>query len=587
LEPTQTSTVTARPRWRRPRWLIAAGCGALLGVYCAHVALWRPLAVGGVPVDDGYARMAGVVHVHTTYSDGGGTPEEVVAAARAAGLGFVNISDHNVLDAKPLEGYHDGVLTLVGAEISAAKGHVLALGIRDPAYRFWGDPVDIFDDVRSLGGFAFISHPLTGREDLRWGHWDVKGPWGLEILNGDSQWRQAGPFKIARSLLLYGLNRRYALLTSLVSSEETLALWDRLLAERDVPALYGADAHNRLALGKKRGLRFPSYEAAFSLARDHVLLDGPLVGELEHDRALWLDAIRRGRLYVGLDALAPANDVSFVAEGAGRRWTMGDTAPPLPDLRLRVAGRMPAGAVIRLVRDGQEVARRVGELTWDVGTTQGVYRVEVYVPGWRMPWILTNPIYVFDAAAAAARAERGRWPEPAPAPPERLAVETFAQATDFHCEADAASGCACGPSAGPDPREKRTAFETKFRLAAPGPGRPDTWCAVVSRKSRDWTGMQGLRFSIRADGEYRLFVQVRDENAASTDDGQEWWQASVRTATAWRTVALPFSRFRSDNPHTHGRLDPARVRGVVFLIDRGAMKIGSQGTVWIDDVGVY
>ena len=48
-------------------------------------------------------------------SDGGGTADEVIAAARAAGLGFVVISDHNNLDAKPLEGYRDGVLVLVGA----------------------------------------------------------------------------------------------------------------------------------------------------------------------------------------------------------------------------------------------------------------------------------------------------------------------------------------------------------------------------------------------------------------------------------------------------------------------------------------
>jgi hypothetical protein len=586
VEPRDTPTGAARPRWRRPRWLILAACVCLLAAYLLKTSLWRPLAVSGSPVDDGHARVAGIIHVHTTLSDGGGTPEDVVAAARAAGLGFVAISDHNVLDARPIEGYHDGVLTLVGAEISAARGHVLALGIRDPAYRFWGDPLDIFDDIRDLGGFAFVSHPLTGREDLRWGYWDVPGPWGLEILNGDSQWREAGFLRLARALLLYGVNHRYALLTTLVSSDETLARWDRLLAERDVPAICGADAHNRIGLGKRHGLPFPSYEAAFAVARNHVLLDQPLSGEFASDQPRLLDAIRRGRLYVGLDALAPADEFTFTALGGGTRWSMGDTAPPLAGLRLRAGGRMPAGALIRLLRDGREVARREGELDWAVAG-QGVYRVEVHVPGWRAPWIVTNPIYVFDETTAKARADKGRWPE-APLPPKvRQVVDDFAKPTDFHCEADPVSQCTCEPSAGPEPKEKRTALQLTFRLAGPGPGRPDTWCAVVSRQSRNWAEMRGLTFSIRGEGEYRLAVQVRDENAASSDEGQEWWQASVRTGTEWRKVALPFSRFRSDNARSDGRIDLERVRGLVFLIDRGAMKIGSQGRVWIDDLGVY
>jgi len=43
--------------------------------------------------------------VHTTYSDGGGSPEEVAKAARVAGLDFVIITDHNNLGGKSSEGY--------------------------------------------------------------------------------------------------------------------------------------------------------------------------------------------------------------------------------------------------------------------------------------------------------------------------------------------------------------------------------------------------------------------------------------------------------------------------------------------------
>ena len=36
-----------------------------------------------------------------------------------------------------------------------------------------------------------------------------------------------------------------------------------------------------------------------------------------------------------------------------------------------------------------------------------------------------------------------------------------------------------------------------------------------------------------------------------------------------------------------GRLDLDKVRNIVFVLDRGAEKPGTVGTIWIDDVGLY
>jgi hypothetical protein len=137
---------------RRGRIVLLAAL-ALLGAWLLHVVSWRPLPLVGEPPDEGWARTAGVVHVHTTLSDGGGTPEEVIRAARATGLAFLGITDHNNLDAKPFEGYRDGVLVLVGSELSTPVGHLLGLGLdRDPAFRFNGDGLGALEDVRDLGG---------------------------------------------------------------------------------------------------------------------------------------------------------------------------------------------------------------------------------------------------------------------------------------------------------------------------------------------------------------------------------------------------------------------------------------------------
>jgi hypothetical protein len=76
--------------------------------------------------------------------------------------------------------------------VSTTAGHALALGVPDPAFRFSGDVCDALDDARALGGVAFAAHSTNARQDLRFEGWDEPGAWGIELINGDSQWREAG-----------------------------------------------------------------------------------------------------------------------------------------------------------------------------------------------------------------------------------------------------------------------------------------------------------------------------------------------------------------------------------------------------------
>ena len=126
-----------------------------------------------------------------------------------------------------------------------------------------------------------------------------------------------------------------------------------------------------------------------------------------------------------------------------------------------------------------------------------------------------------------------------------------------------------------------------FRLGAPTPEQAFTWCALVNRQPRDLSDWSGLRFRVRADGVYRMWAQVRDENPASRDDGEEWWLASVRTSTEWREVLLPFADSRTINEKTDGQLDPDKTRALVFVLDPAAVKPGTEGTIQIDALGVY
>jgi hypothetical protein len=575
------------PRWRRRGAVLLLAALALVGAYALRVALWRPLSLVGDPPTDGYARVSGVVHVHTTLSDGGGTPEEVIASARAAGLDYVAITDHNNVDALPERGYRGGVLVLVGTELSTTAGHILGLGVeRDPAYRFSGGALDGLEDIRDLGGFSFAAHPFSVRSDLRWTGWDLPGPWGIELINGDSEWRRAGP-RLLLTVGLYRLNARYALLQTLNSADEALGRWDALLERRDAVGLYGADAHSRLPLTKRWALRYPSYEALFSLARNHLVLDRPLCGDFSTDRAAVLGALRQGRFYLGIDALAPADGFSFTVEsGAGERWTMGESLTPRDDLRARVGGRVPRGARVRLLRDGRLLAEDVEALDVPV-PGPGVYRAEVRVDGWPVPWVIANPISVLDPQTAAERAQAAAWPAPPVATGPIEILDDFDGHTVFVTGHDPASEMnedLLDPHGGVN---GSGAARIAFHLGQPTAERPHVFVAIVSWEHRDLSGRRGLAFRIRADGVYRTWVQVRDENPASTDEGTEWWFASVKTSREWRAVAVPFDSLRSINPHTDGRLDLDKVRAIVFVIDKGAMKPGSRGTIWIDDLGVY
>jgi len=557
---------------------------AALALAALRIVLWQPRPVVGRAPEDGYVRIPGVVHVHTTFSDGGGTPDEVIRAARETGARFVVITDHNNADARAFEGYRDGVLVIVGSELSTTAGHILGLGIADHAYRFSGDALDGLDDIRNLGGFAVAAHPLSPRDDLRFTGWDLPGPWAVELLNGDSEWRTAGP-RMLLTLALYGLNHRYALLRLLNPPDATLARWDALLAERDVAGLAGTDAHSRVPVTKTKALRFPAYASLFGLVRNHVLLTSPLTGRFQEDRTAVLEALRLGRSYVGVDALAPADDFSFVAEGQGHRVTAGDTVPPLAGLRLKAGGRLPTRARLVLFRDGKRVAEAQDTLDVEAPGT-GVYRIEVHVEGANVPWILSNPIYVFDAAARTTRARAAAWPARSDAPSRAAVLDDFEGKTAFQPGADSLSSVrreVLDPHAGPD---GRGAARLEFRLGEPTADRPNVFASLADVTHRDLRGRSGLVFSIRADGVYRIWVQVRDENTAN-GDGTEWWFSSVRTSTTWQRIDLPFARLRSTNPNTDGRLDLDKIRALVFVLDRGSVTPGTRGTIWLDDLGVY
>jgi len=233
--------------------------------------------------------LVGVLHVHTTFSDGSGSPAEVVEAAAECGLDFIGINDHMSLGAREsgYSGRISGVLALSGAEMHDkwwGGHHLLVYGVdRLPAGR---SIRGMIEDVAGLGGIAIAAHPcehpgyLPMTRSIRWRS-VPPGLGGVEVWNYMSQWK-AGvtPLDLARRL-----REPDRFVKS--PARDTVAFWEKAGG----CAVGGPDAHAFLLrlFGRTR-VAFP-YRMLFGRIRTHVLLDraaggGNLPTEADLVRAL-------------------------------------------------------------------------------------------------------------------------------------------------------------------------------------------------------------------------------------------------------------------------------------------------------------
>ena len=346
--------------------------------------------------------LTGVLHVHSLYSDGTGTVEEIAAAARANELDFVLLTDHDTLAAKERgeEGWHGSVLVLVGEEVSPYReNHYLAFGLDQPIDHAGLRPAEIVERVTQAGGFGFLSHPFSkGSERFRrgaggmpWRDLECDGYTGLELWSFVTD--SGEQLRSVRDLI-----RFVATPGRFVDHppRANLETWDRLCATRRCVALGGIDAHQvGIRIGNHVPLRLMAYKRSFRYLRTHLLVQRPHTRELEHDRELIDEALRGGHAFIAMDALAPARGFRFWSDG-DPALTMGDEAPAGDRPRLLQA-ELPRPAHMRLMRDGEQVAvARNSETLGYQADGPGVYRIEAYLRthGRDRTWILSNPIYL-------------------------------------------------------------------------------------------------------------------------------------------------------------------------------------------------
>lgn len=349
-----------------------------LGIFAASgFSAEYPRAASGVQVPKG--TLVGAYHVHSTASDGRGTPADIALAASRAGLAFVVLTDHNQEQPEPPHFDH-GVLMIPGTEISTPVGHLVALGLPRPL-----TDVEKADGpaahVEALGGIPILAHPVQNR--MPWSDWrDAEHAAGLELYSGDTMLREAVASPVLRLLPAAG-----AYLASSEHGMESLVFEQpettrKLLALSDPSpraVLCGLDAHG-----------FPSYEDEFkALAMQlpssvRALPDDPQVAARVVIQAL----ASRESLCV-FRVFGDATGFSIDGLSTGREAGVGDLLKVVLPRNAPVETQVIASGVGKVMPDGRSVLLE----------HPGAAEIEVWrrAPGrffgseWK-PWIVASPV---------------------------------------------------------------------------------------------------------------------------------------------------------------------------------------------------
>jgi hypothetical protein len=395
-----------RHRWHITRYLALALFVFILLVWLDGLLTKLPSLAG----TSARGERVGVIHVHSNASCGSGSLSEIIADARAADLSFLTVTDHNITMAQASVDAADppDFAVIDGEEVSTSGGHFLALGLPDSWPRGASyDARPLMASTRKAGAVNFIAHPYGLRD--RWMDWGATDYDGIEIFNDDAVWRKNTVFDIAVAALLYPVNSRLALLRLARTPQENFSKWDQLLEQRPVAGICGSDAHANIIVNQHTIAKFPSYLSVFSLARQHVLLpDQPGVDPDHAGADAILSAIKSGNSFCAVDALYPANGFTQAVIAANRTVGPGNSIEWHPDEVLHI--RAPAGPerpVLRVLRDGQEIAKQETQSLDLPLPGPGRYRTEAYLrqpglTGWRRwtLWVFTNPVYVTPSSAS-------------------------------------------------------------------------------------------------------------------------------------------------------------------------------------------
>lgn len=309
--------------------------------------------------------LRGEMHCHTFHSDGDSSPAEVVRLARARGLDFLAITDHNSTSAqRELETLENpGLILIRGIEVTTFKGHFNVWGIDD-----WVDfrvtrPQEMGAAIEYAGvrgAVVVCNHPKPFGP--AWDYPQVENYHCIEVWNG--------PWAIR--------------------NQASLDFWTGRLAKgKRIIATGGSDWHRRGQLAQEPR-RAPGTPTMWVYVPDIATAPDPA--------AAILSAIRRGHV-----ALSDAPDGARLDLYAGLNFQArgGDILSynPQAELAVQIQCQRGAGHVLYLLDQSRVLFERTlsdqdERMTAHVSVDNSLYvRAELRGLDGSMK-ALTNPIYI-------------------------------------------------------------------------------------------------------------------------------------------------------------------------------------------------
>ncbi len=341
----------------------------------------------------------GVIHCHSTYSDGTGDMEEIAKAANDAGLDFVMMTDHDQM--KPVddgqEKWAGSSLIICGTEITPAKNHYIVFGdkkLKDVEKLKSMKPQEIIDAVNAQGWFGFIAHPdhggtqKFGIPSYKWEDWNVSNFTGMGLWDLMTDWQS----QLDREDVSMEV---YTAFEDWLSGPriETLKRWDQLNAKGKVVGIGEIDNHKYKKDYEGKTLEIFPYETAFKTVSNHIMLDKPLDKDFKKAKKQVLEAVKHGALYVSFDWWDDPTEFSFEIDNGKKIAGMGDTIELSEKTEL--VASFPQEALLNVYKNGESIHEEEGdEILVDL-TEPGAYRVEAMRND--IVWILSNNIYVTAA----------------------------------------------------------------------------------------------------------------------------------------------------------------------------------------------
>jgi len=371
----------------------------------------------------------GVLHSHSYWShDSRGTLAEILEGAKQVKFDFIFLSDHahNKLDTLP-RGYHgvfEGVILEAGTEGN------------------WGIMVSPFDSVVLDWSKSFdtLVHEVVSHHGLvTYVHSEKEHPWGnpdyqaMEIYNIHSDLLDGKDsyLSLAINNIVNGNRYRHWAFREIYDDQTAiLAKWDSLNQTRRITGIAAVDAHNnnnfrarytkdglvewvgpnaktlsvkeknwldRLLLGEpdKHGWAFKwemdPYFYSFNYVNDHVFCD-------TFSNVSIKENVIKGHVFTAFESLAPSDGFQYFATDDQDKVSgiLGDSVSSRQASVLKAVSPFPVK--FKLWSRGEVIQETEEQYAFEYKVQHtGNYRLVAYVrlnDAW-VPWIFTNPIYVY------------------------------------------------------------------------------------------------------------------------------------------------------------------------------------------------